>query len=50
MKKRIIKSFAFALSGLMVMSSVASTFAYDLDSNNNSIESAEYQNTNDTDY
>ena len=50
MKKRIVKSFAFALSGLMIMSSVAPTFAYDLDSNNNSIESVEYQNTNDEDY
>ena len=44
------KYTSLVLAGLMCFSSVTPAFAYDLDENNNSIESIEYQNTEDEDY
>ena len=44
------KYTSLVLAGLMCFSSITPAFAYDLDENKNSIESVEYQNTNDADY
>ena len=50
MKRKNLKLLSIILSSTMIFGTVLPTSAYNLDENNNSVESVEYQNTTDEDF
>ncbi len=50
MKKRSIKFLSIALSFFMIANNAITSFSYNVDANNNSLESIEYQNTEDENF
>lgn len=47
MKRKILKLLSIVLSSITIFANIPTTFAYNLDASDNSIESVEYQNTED---
>ena len=50
MKKRSIKFLSIVLSFFMIANNAITSFSYNVDANNNSLESIEYQNTEDENF
>ena len=50
MKKKKLKLFSILFSAITMINNVFPTFAYDIDTEDNSIESIEYQNNEDIDF
>ena len=50
MKRKVLKLLSIVLSGTIFLGTISPVSAYDLDENGNSLESIEYQNTEDEDF